>query len=340
MRAAALGVVLAFAAPPAAADLGRLAAPWPEGEALRGVAERTVAFPSSSPFTPWDRAVGKGGETMAVGTLFLPARAAARGAPPAVVMLHGSGGVLWPRELTYGRQFAAMGLAALVVDAFAARRDRASGFTERLLNITESMLIEDAYAGLRWLAAEGHADPRRVALIGFSYGAMAAMYALNEGTARIFSPEGHRFAAHAAFYGPCIASFEDDRTTGAPLLMLYGTDDELIDPARCESAAAGFRRGGSAVEIIAYEGAAHQWDGGWGPVRIGSLLNGCHLRVERGGTVRDVRTGLAMAGSVSRSLILALCVERTPYLINADPSVRARSNADLGRFLARALAPG
>jgi dienelactone hydrolase len=324
----------------AAPGLARAASPplaWPAGEALAAQPGSPVTFPSASPFTPREKARGGAPHTEARATLFLPARPPGAPAPPGVVLLHGSGGVLWDRELTYGRQFAAMGIAALVVDAFAARREMGTGFTERLLNITESMLIADAYAGLAFLAREGHADPKRVGLIGFSYGGMAAKYALNAGAARIFSPEGLRFAAHAAFYGPCIASFADERTTGAPLLMLYGTADELMIPARCEAAAEAFRRGGSAVEVIAYEGAAHQWDGGRGPFRIGSLLGGCALRLERDGSVRDENTGLAMSGALSRRIILGLCVERQPYLIAADDSVRARSNADLGRFLARAL---
>jgi dienelactone hydrolase len=73
-------------------------------------------------------------------------------------MLHGAGGVLGAREHTYGSQLAAMGAAALVIDTFAARRNRAAGFTERLLEITESMAIADAYAGLRWLAQRPEID--------------------------------------------------------------------------------------------------------------------------------------------------------------------------------------
>lgn len=321
-----------------AADLGALTQPWPNGEGLpQG---REVTWQSTSPFTPQEALWRTAPETTALGTLHPARRAPGAPPPPAVVLLHGSSGVLWPRERTYAAQFAAMGITALVVDAFAARRDRGTSFTERLLNITESMLLADAYAGLRFLIAAGEADPRRVALIGFSYGAMAAMYGLNAAAARAFAPEGERFAAHAAFYGPCIARFEEPRTTGAPLLMLYGTADELIDPARCAEKAASFRAGGSTVEMIAYEGAAHQWDGGRGPFRIGRLMNGCDIKLERDGAVRDMNSGLAMAGRTSRLLILGLCVENKPYLINADAAVRARSNADLGRFLAQAFAPG
>ncbi len=329
-----LGVLLGAAGAPDGP--WRLRDPWPEAEALADIIPgRPVTFPSRSPFTPRD--LEGAAPATAIGTLYLPPLAAAGEAPPrsvpAVVMLHGAGGVLWAREHRYGRQLAAMGAAALVIDVFAARRDRAQGFTERLLEITESMAIADAYAGLRFLAARPEIDPGRVALVGFSYGAMATMYALNAGVAARMAPGGERFAAHAAFYGPCIARFADPRTTGAPLLILYGTGDALIDPARCEAFAAAARSGGSAAALIAYEGALHQWDGGFGRRPIGRLLNDCRLRVDPDGSVRDERTGLPMSGPFWRKVILVLCVEDEPYMIGADEAVRARSNRDLGRFL-------
>ncbi|MCB4824811.1 dienelactone hydrolase family protein [Roseicella aerolata] len=333
-----LGTMLATASghghPARAAGGWRLADPWPPAGETLGIHGQPVTFPSSSPFTPRDAPQAE--PATAVATLYLPPGSVA-GAPPrsvpAVVLLHGAGGVLAAREHTYGRQFAAMGAAALVIDVFGARRDRATGFTERLLEITESMAIADAYAGLRFLARRPEIDPRRVALIGFSYGAMATMFALSADVAERMAPGGERFAAHAAFYGPCIARFAEPRTTGAPLLILYGTGDALIDPARCEEFAADARRGGSAVEVIGYTDALHQWDGGQPRRAIGRLLNRCRLSVQPDGGVRDLRTGLPMSGPLLRRAILALCVDDEPYMIGADEAVRARSNRDLGRFL-------
>jgi dienelactone hydrolase len=171
--------------------------------------------------------------------------------------------------------------------------------------------------------------------VGFSYGAMSTMYALQAQVAAKLAPSGLRFAGHIAFYGPCIARFEDKRTTGAPLLMLYGSGDELIDAERCRSTAEDFRSGGSAVETIVYSGAVHQWDGGT-PLRpIGRLLNGCRFVVGPDGTVRDERTSLTMTGPVFRKISLFLCVENRPYMMGADAEIRALSNRDFGRFLAR-----
>jgi dienelactone hydrolase len=310
--------------------------PWPSPAEQAGISAQEVSFPSSSPFTPAQ--AGPSAEpTTAIGYLYLP-RPPARGtAPPrsvpAVVLLHGAGGVLPAREHTYGRQLAAMGAAALVIDVFGSRRDRAAGFTERLLEITETMALADAFAGLRFLAQRPEIDPRRVVLLGFSYGAMASMYGVWATAAERLAPTGERFAGHAAFYGPCIARFEDLRTTGAPVLILYGDGDELILPERCAEFAADLRRGGSRAEVIVYPGALHQWDGGQPRRIMGRMIGACRLRVARDGTVRDERTRLPMTGPLLRRLILAACVEDRPYELGADDTVRARSNRDLGRFL-------
>jgi hypothetical protein len=59
------------------------------------------------------------------------------------------------------------------------------------------------------------------------------------------------------------------------------------------------------------------------------------LRIEQDGTIRDLRTGLAMTGPFRRKLILGLCtLFADPYPIARDDGVRALSNADLGSFLA------
>lgn len=337
---------LAAAAVPAAASdvnglAGRLVAPWPDAEGDAGPPGTPVTFPSRSPFVLADAARGRerSPPTEAVGTLFMPADASRAAPVPAAVLLHGAAGVLHARELTYGRQLAAMGVAALVVDAFASRRDRATGFVERLLEITEMMLVADGYAGLRHLAAMPGIDGGRVVLIGFSYGAMAAVFAAYRMVAERIAPRGPRFAGHVAFYGPCIARFNDHRATGAPVLMLSGSADAIVDPARCAEIAGDLRIGGAEVRTVVYKGAYHQWDGGWyGPVRRGRNLAGCRLSVERNGVVRDRNTFLPMDGRLLRTVILAICTDSKGYLIGRDDRIRARSNRELGRFLGRIFA--
>jgi dienelactone hydrolase len=209
---------------------------WPEAGADPGT---PVRFPSLSPFTPAQ--VADAPPVTGVGTLFLPEPAANPPPAAAVVLLHGSGGVLAARELAYARQLARLGVAALVVDSFASRRDLATGYVDRLLAITESMLAADAYAALAWLSSRPDIDATRVALVGFSYGGLASLYAANAGVADRLARGPRRFAGHAAYYAPCIGEFADPRTTGAPVLMQAGTLDETIDLERCRATAEAFR---------------------------------------------------------------------------------------------------
>jgi dienelactone hydrolase len=330
IRALLVSFVLLLPAAPAMSF--HIVDPWPELPAVKGVRQETVTFRSSDPFVP--AAIGRAPSRIVRGLLFLPADAQPNHATPAVVMLHGSAGLIQDRA-KYGPQLAAMGIAVLLVQTYDSRRDLGTGFIERVLNITETMFVADAYAALRYLAARPDIDPHRVVLAGFSYGGMATEYAIYAQIADALAPNGPRFAGHVAFYAPCIARFVDSRTTGAPLLMLYGAEDQLIRPDRCAQVADDLRAGGSQVRIISYPGAVHQWDGGMPRQLIGRQLAGCRFRVERDGTVRDENTHLPMSGPFLRKIILGLCTGSRPYPIGRDDAVRAQSNRDFGAFLAR-----
>lgn len=310
----------------------QIADPWPDPEAVQGIRQESVTFQSSDPFVPAD--IGRARPRPVKGLLFLPPGAAPDHRTPAVIMLHGSAGLIYDRA-KYGPQLASMGIAVLLIETYDSRPDLGTSFIARVLNITETMFVADAYAGLHYLASRPEFDPHHVALAGFSYGGMAAEYGMYAQIADALSPHGPRFAGHVAFYAPCIARFADNRTTGAPLLMLYGAEDELIRPDRCAQVANDLRSGGSQVEIISYPGTVHQWDGGMQRRLIGRQLAGCRFRVARDGTVRDLNTRLPMSGPFTRKVILGLCTGKRPYPIGRDDVVRAQSNRDFGAFLCR-----
>jgi dienelactone hydrolase len=322
--------VIAFVAAPAwAGDLPEL---WPDpGD----VVVRQVNLESSTPFTLAD--IGDPDDappTEAKATLYLPPGASAAHPVPAVVLLHGAAGVLTMREPAYARQLASLGVAAMVIDAFGARRDIATGFVDRLLNITEAAMLADAFAALVYLDALPEIDGDRVVLVGFSYGGMAATYAVYAQVAERLALNGERFAGHVAFYAPCIAHFEDNRTTGAPVLMLAGTGDAIVDPERCAKIAEELEAGGSEVTTIYYEGAYHQWDGRFdGPRPIGRNLAPCSFYVDDDGDVYDAGSWLPMSGPFMRKLILGLCSDGDGYLIGRDEEIRARAIVDWSRFM-------
>lgn len=337
LTACALWALLAFTlAVPAAAHPG-LTAEWPDPAGITQITQEDVTLASSSPYLLTDVDKKRAPATTIHGILFLPPGPHAPHSLPAVVMLHGSSGVLAARELTYGKQLSAMGIAVLVVDSFGGRRDRGESYIDRLLNITETMLVADGYAGLASLASRPEIDPKRVVLVGFSYGAMAATYALMAEVADRMAPPGLRFAGHVSFYGPCLARFDDRRTTGAPLLMMYGSDDQIVDNARCQTFADDLRAGGSKVDVVVYPGAVHQWDGPFGRRLIGRNVASCDFEVRRDGSIHDRGSGFVMANPTMRQMLLGMCVSEKPYPIGRDDAVRQKSNRDFGRFLARVL---
>ncbi len=324
-------VLLLVLAVPAPGRASSLDGAWPDPSSVTNIRPADMTLASSDPFTPADAGLAR---RRTVGArLFLPPGATASHKVPAIVLLHGSIGNAAERGERYGPPLAALGVAVLVVETYTSREDLARSFIGRALHITETMFDADAYAGLDLLARRPEIDASHIALIGFSYGGMAATYAMQSMLADRLARRGERFAAFASYYAPCIARFDDVRTTGAPLLMMFGGRDQLINQGRCAAVAADLRRGGSAVTILDFARAVHQWDGEMAPRLIGRHLADCDFRVDQHGIVHDRNTGLVMTGPLTRGVILALCTGSRPWPIGRDASVNDQSNAALGRFL-------
>lgn len=93
---------------------------------------------------------------------------------PAVVLLHASGGP-GALEDQWAREFATLGVAALIIDRFTAR-----GVTNTLADqdqLSRLAMVGDAYRALELLARHPRIDPSRIMLMGFSRGGGAAHWA-------------------------------------------------------------------------------------------------------------------------------------------------------------------
>jgi len=95
---------------------------------------------------------------------------------PAVVLLHGSGGIggregmidEWSRELNQ------LGIATFAIDAFAGREIVSTVFDQTQLGRLN--MVADAYRALELLARHPRIDPNRIAVMGFSRGGQSALY--------------------------------------------------------------------------------------------------------------------------------------------------------------------
>jgi len=177
---------------------------------------------------------------------------------PAIVHLHGCGGL--PKAFKAGvdkgqwsEQLAAWGYAVLVVDSFTTR-----GIEQRCAAAGPAAArIGDAYGALAYLATRSFVDAKRIALLGFSQGAITALALIGARDFDLFENEAdHKFKAAIAFYPSC----PDDGAMTVPTLILIGELDAWTPAASCRRMMATRTGAGSPVRLIVYPGAHHGFD--------------------------------------------------------------------------------
>jgi dienelactone hydrolase len=178
---------------------------------------------------------------------------------PAVVHLHGCNGL--PKAFKAGadegqwsKQLAAWGYVVLVVDSFTTR-----GIEQACTAIGHGIAarIGDAYGALAYLAAQPFVDANRIALLGFSQGAITALSLVGARDFEMFENEvDHKFKAAVAFYPACPA----DGTMTVPTLILIGELDDWTRAVGCRSMMEERTGAGSPVRLIVYPGAYHAFD--------------------------------------------------------------------------------
>ncbi len=245
---------------------------------------------------------------------------------PAVMFSQGLGGVRDARERSYAASLADFGYASLIIDSFASRG--ADGYPEpvRALYVTESMILADAFAGLRFLAARPDIDASRIYIVGFSYGGMISVLAAHEQFARVFLPDSLRFAGHVSYYGCTVPRLDDPRTSGAPVTIMQGGRDGNISIRRSGEIVGDLRRGGSPVHYTVFPDAYHQWESAEDRRSFVQFnLAGCRMRVAADGAVREERTGLEVNGPLSRTLAITMWANPLGYYMRRDADAARRS---------------
>lgn len=293
----------------------------------------TVEVPSWNPFLLHDLPVGEDPSFPVIGELYLPN---SDSRSPAVVLSQGLGGVRDARERKYAAQLADEGYASLVIDSFKSRGADRYSEPRRALHVTESMILADAYAGLRYLAARPEIDPARIYIVGFSYGGMISVLAVHEQFAKVFLPEGLRFAGHVSYYGCTVPRMEDTRTSGAPVTIMQGGKDGNVDLERSKEIAEDVLRGGSPVDYTVFPDAYHQWESAETRRSFVQFnLASCRINVAADGTITEERTGLKVNGPVTRTLAITMWANPLGYYMRRDDEIKRRSDEILLNALSR-----
>lgn len=142
------------------------------------------------------------------------------------------------------------GWVLLAVDSFGPR-----GIAHRCTFDVGSYVdrLMDAYGALQFLARNPSVDADRVAVMGFSQGAMVALSAVRRGgVEELFE---RRFRAVVAYYPFC---FEHDFSV--PSLILIGELDDWTPAKACEAMR---ERKGASSRLVIYPGAYHAFNYPW-----------------------------------------------------------------------------
>lgn len=122
-------------------------------------------------------------------------------------------------------------------------------------------MMIDAYRALASLAQHPRIDPGRIAVIGFSRGAVAAVYSSNERFRRLYGPATVGFAAHIGLYTPCNVHYRDDDKVGtAPIRLFHGIADDYVSIAPCRDYVDRLQRAGADAILTGYPDAYHAYD--------------------------------------------------------------------------------
>ncbi|MCP1843448.1 dienelactone hydrolase [Bradyrhizobium sp. USDA 4524] len=177
---------------------------------------------------------------------------------PVVVLQHGSAGMapnveMWVRELNK------IGVSTFALDGFTGR-----GLIE--VNTNQALLgrlnfILDIYRALEVLAKHPRVDPARIALMGFSRGGQATLYASLKRFHRLWNRSGVELAAYVSFYPDCATKFlSDTDVVGRPIRIFGGTPDNYNPIAACKAYVERLRAAGADVQLTEYPNASHAFD--------------------------------------------------------------------------------
>lgn len=193
------------------------------------------------------------------GTLNIPKKSDEK--LPAVVILHGSsgpGGTYGPTD-GWVRELNAMGVATFALDALSGR-----GLTSLASNqgaLGRLAMIVDSYRALGVLAKHKRIDPNRIALLGLSRGGQAALYASMKRMKDTYAPADVEFAGFIATYPNCVSKYRDDGvTTGKPIRILHGSEDDYNPIAACKAYLESAKTAGADIELFEYPGGLHGFD--------------------------------------------------------------------------------
>ena len=240
------------------------------------------------------------------------------GRVPAVIILHGAGGLVASNEL-WSRILNAMGVATFAIDSHSGRNLDNISANQGSLGFFAYTL--DAYRAQELLAAHSRIDPGRIALMGTSRGGRGALYA----SLRRFRDtwaSGRDFAAYIPLYAACESPsvIGEEDVSSRPIRQFHGASDDVVSIAPCRRFYERLRANGRDAQLTEFPNVWHLFDNPAvppGPLAVKiQTLGSCHVREEKLGVLVNTVTRRPFTWDDS-------CVENNTHVGYDEAAMRA-----------------
>jgi dienelactone hydrolase len=241
---------------------------------------------------------------------------------PLVVIVAGSGGHGAGSDVWDG-QFESMGISTFVMDSFAGRGIVSTGVDQSQLGRLNMIL--DLYRSLAVLAAHPRVDPGRIAVMGFSRGGQATLYASLKRFHKMWNPGGVDPAAYIALYPPCVTTYIGDTdVSDHPIRMFHGISDDYVEITPCRNYFGRLKMAAKDVQMTEYPDTWHAYDFPTLPsvptVAQNAQTTHCVLKEEPAGTIVNTATQKPFSYADA-------CMGRNPHVAYSASSTRATEDA-------------
>jgi dienelactone hydrolase len=215
-----------------------------------------VYLDTSSPLSVTQLVAGNGAPLRVEANLWMPKHA--KGPVPVVVLFNCGNTMVYRKEGYWAETFHRQGYAVLIVNSLKARSP-GNNLTGEVFRYRYATMV-DVFAALKFLAADRRIDAKRIAVMGWSNGGMAALEAaIEELRTRYAGPELH-YAAIVAISPNCGIATLGRRFSGTPILSLHGERDDSMPLKPCQFYRQEAVSRGANFDMIVYPGVFHNWE--------------------------------------------------------------------------------
>lgn len=201
------------------------------------------------------KGVSFGMPTIISGTLRV---AQGTGRRPLVILVHGSGGIE-ENIARWEKVFASLGISTFAINSFTGRGIASTVADQSKLGRLNMTL--DVYRSLAELGADPRIDPARIAVMGFSRGGQATLYASLKRFQKMWNQSGIDPAAYIALYAPCVTTYIDDtQVSDHPIRIFHGTSDDWVEVAPCRAYFERLKRTAKDVQMTEFPNTWHAYD--------------------------------------------------------------------------------